>query len=32
MKRYLALLMSAALVGIDQWLKLLAKEFLKPDT
>ena len=30
MKRYLALLMSAALVGIDQWLKLLAKEFLKP--
>lgn len=30
MKRYLALLMSAALVGIDQWLKLLTKEFLKP--
>ncbi len=30
MRRYIALLMSAALVGIDQWLKLLAKEFLKP--
>lgn len=30
MRRYVALLMSACLVGIDQWLKLLAKEFLKP--
>lgn len=30
MRRYVALLMSAALVGIDQWIKLLAKEFLKP--
>ena len=30
MRRYVALLMAAALVGIDQWLKILAKEFLLP--
>lgn len=30
MKRYVALLMSAVLVGIDQILKVLAIEYLKP--
>lgn len=30
MRRYIALLMSAALVGIDQIFKLLAIEYLKP--
>ena len=30
MRRYVALLMSAVLVGIDQILKALAIEYLKP--